>query len=112
MAFRFLTLIYSAYAANSQTTVYTAPISTQTRIDAISVTNNDTVVRTISINIVPSGGSASAANRTTNAQAIFPGQTWVSPNEAGQVLNAGDFISMIASAATALTVTASGVQQS
>lgn len=103
-------IITAQYAPNAQTTMYVSGTGVVTRIDKLSVQNNDTVPRTISINLVPSGSSAGASNLTTNAQSILPGQTWNSPNEYGQCLNAGDFISVIASAASMLVITAAGTQ--
>lgn len=113
MAFYFAQLIAAQYAPNAQTTVYTqsGPVGTEVRVDALTVTNVDSAAHTISINLVTSGGSASAANKTTSAQSIQPGQCWVSPNEVGKVLNPGDFISVVASAANALVISAAGTLQ-
>lgn len=102
-------IIPAQFAPASQTTLYTST-ALVTRIDKLTVTNNGTTAATISINLVAAGGSASAANRTTNAQAIAPGQTWNSPNEYGHYLMPGDAISVVASAATTLTIAAGGTQ--
>lgn len=106
-AFYLQQLIAAQRAPSAQTTMFTA--TQTTRIDSVSVVNTDTAAHTISINLVSSGGSASAANLTTQAQVILPGQTWNSPNEVGKVLNAGDFISVVASAATSLNIVAGGL---
>jgi hypothetical protein len=113
MAFYLQQIIAAQYAPNAQTTMFTqgGSTGTSTRIDALTVTNVDSVARTISINLVLSGGSASAANKTTSAQTIQPGQCWVSPNEVGKVLAPGDFISVVASAASALVISAGGIFQ-
>lgn len=92
--------------------MFTAPNGTIVRVDALTVTNIDTVPRTISINLVTFGGSAASSNLTTKAQAVPPGKSWLSPNEAGKVLGPGDFISVIASSASALVISAGGVVQS
>jgi hypothetical protein len=107
VAYYFQQLIPAQRASNAQTTMFTA--FTTTRIDSLSVINTDTVAHTISINLVTTGGSASAANLTTDAQLILPGGTWNSPNEIGKILNVGDFISVIASAATVLNIVAGGM---
>jgi hypothetical protein len=109
VAFNIFPLIAAQYAPNSQTTMYTA--GAYTRIDAVSVCNTDTVAHTISINLVSSGGSVSNANLTTQAQTVLPGQTWNSANEIGKVLNVGDFISVLASVASKLTICAGGLIQ-
>ena len=111
MAFFITQLIAAQRAPNVAAALYTCPPSTVARIDSLSVTNTDAAAHTITINLVTSGGAASDANATTKAQAIQPGQTWNSPNEVGKVLNAGDFIWVVASAANVLTIAAGGLQQ-
>lgn len=111
MAFFLQQLCNTTVVSNAQTTLYAVPTGQSVRIDAVVVTNVDTVSRTISINLVPSGGSAASGNLTTKLQSILPGQTWNSPNEVGQVLTVGDFLSVIASAATALNIRVSGLVQ-
>ena len=103
-------IITAQFAPNSQTTLYTSPASTTTRIDKLSVTNTGGGVANISINLVPSGGSAASSNLTTQTQAIVAGATWNSPNEYGHYLNPGDLISVIASAANQLVIAAGGTQ--
>ena len=101
-------LIAAQRAPNAQTTMFAAGAAT--RIDSLSVTNTDvTAIHTISINLVAQGGSVGAGNLTTDAQPVLPGQTWNSPNEVGKGLNPGDFISVIASAASVLNIAAGGI---
>lgn len=109
MPFSFIVLIAAQYAPTSASAM--AVGLTPTRIDTLTVTNTDTVPRTVSINLVPSGISPSAANTSTIDQAVLPGQTWVSPNEAGKVLGVGDAISVVASVANKLVIYASGTNQ-
>lgn len=104
-----LPLVKSQYAPNSQTTLYVSTGLT-TRIDKVTCQNGDTVPQTISINIVPSGGTAGASNLITNAQAIVAGGTFNSPNEYGLYLGPGDFISVIASAANKIVIAIAGTQ--
>lgn len=103
-------IVNAQYAPNAQTTIYTSPAGTTTRIDKLTVTNQDSSVHTISINLVTSGDVAGTENRTTNAQAILAGTTWNSPNEYGHYLNPGDFISVIADAASVLTIAVGATQ--
>ena len=110
MAFTSLEIVPAAYAPATQTTLYTSPAITITRIDKLTVTNTDTVAHTISINLVPNAGTASAANLTTDAYSIAAGQTWNSPNEYGHYLNAGDLISVVASVASKLVIAIGGTQ--
>ena len=94
----------------TQTTQYSVPTSTKAIIDKATVTNTDTVSRTFSVNLVTSGGSASNANLVIDARAVAVGETYTCPELVGQVLEAGGFISTIASAASALTLRISGRQ--
>lgn len=92
----------------TQTTQYSTPASTKAIIDKATVTNTDTVNRTFSVNLVTSGGSAANSNLVIDDRSVVPGETYTCPELVGQVLEAGGFISTIASAATALTFRVSG----
>jgi hypothetical protein len=100
-------LIPAKQAENSQTTQYTAS-NVRAVIDKFTATNTTTSNVTLSVNLVTSGGSASAANLIVDARTIAPDETYTFPELVGQVLEAGGFISTIASAATSLTIRASG----
>lgn len=77
-------------------------------IDKFTVTNTNTTNVTFSANLIISGGSAGNSNLIVKTRAIVPGETYLCPELIGQVLEAGGFISTLASAATSLTITASG----
>ena len=94
-------------AENSQTTQYTA-VNCKTVIDKFTVTNTGLSNATIGVNLVASGGTPGDANLVTKARAIVPGETWSAAELIGQVLESGGFISTVASAATTLTISASG----
>jgi hypothetical protein len=100
-------LIPAKQAENSQTTQYTAS-NVRAVIDKFTATNTTTSNVTLSVNLVTSGGSASSANLIVDARTIAPDETYTFPELVGQVLEAGGFISTIASAATSLTIRASG----
>jgi len=100
-------LIPAKQAENSQTTQYTAT-NVKAMIDKFTATNTSAANVTLSVNLVASGGSASAANLIVDARTIAPDETYTFPELMGQVLEAGGFISTIASAATSLTIRASG----
>lgn len=105
-------LIAAKQAENSQTTQYTAAFPTgsvgRTIIDKFTVTNNSGSAAALSVNIVASGGSASAGNLILAARVVQPNETYTCPELVGQVLNQNAFISTLASAASALTIAASG----
>lgn len=99
-------LVGSKYMESSQTTQYTVPASMKTIIDGIRVSNNTGGAATFTINIVPSGGTAGASNVLQPTTSLAAGATTLVL--AGTWMNAGDFISTIASAATTLVFQVSG----
>ncbi len=107
MAVTVKTLIPAKQAENVQTAQYTA-VNCRAIIDKFTATNTSAGNVTISVNLIASGGSAGNSNLIVDARAIAPNETYTFPELVGQVLEAGSFISTIASAATSLTITASG----
>ena len=81
-----------------------------TRIDSLAVSNPSANTAQVTIYLVPAAGAVGASTTSTSAQAVLPGQTWNSPNEIGKVLAPGDSLYAFASAASALTIIASGIQ--
>ena len=100
-------LIPAKQAENTQTTQYTASLC-KTIVDKFTATNTSASVVTLSVNLVTSGGSAGASNLIVDARSIAVDETYTFPELIGQSLESGGFISTIASAATALTIRASG----
>jgi hypothetical protein len=100
-------LIPAKQAENAQTTQYTA-VNCKTIIDKFTVTNTSAGNVTISVNLVTVSGSPSAANLIMDTRAIAPDETYTCPELVGQALESGGYISTIASAATSLTIRASG----
>lgn len=107
MAVTVKALIPAKQAENTQTTQYTAT-NCRAIIDKFTATNTTAGNVTISVNIVASGGSADATNLIVDTRSIAPDQTYTFPELVGQVLDAGNFISTIASAGASLTIRASG----
>ena len=106
MAVTIVALIESSDAPNAQTTKYTAPALTRTIIDAFTALNTTGGALTLSVNLVPSGGTAGATNLLVN-KSLASGERYSVPAVIGQYLMAGDFISVLASA-TGITIRASG----
>ena len=94
-------------AENTQTTQYTAT-NCKTIIDKFTVTNTTASNVVFSVNLVASGGSASASNLVLQTRTIVPAETYLCPELVGQTLESGGFISTLAGAATSLTISASG----
>jgi hypothetical protein len=100
-------LIPAKQAENAQTTQYTAT-NVRAIIDKFTVTNTSANNITFSCNLVTVGGTAGVSNLIVDARSIVPDETYTCPELVGQALEAGGFISTIASAATSLTIRASG----
>ena len=100
-------LIPAKQAENVQTAQYTAN-AVKAIIDKFTATNTSGSNVTLSVNIIPNLGSAGADNLILDARAIAPDETYTCPELVGQVLEAGNFISTLASAATSLTIRCSG----
>ena len=107
MAVTVKNIIPAKQAENTQTAQYTAT-NCKCIIDKFTVTNTNTANVTFSVNLIASGGSAGNSNLIVKTRAIVPGETYLCPELIGQVLESGGFISTLASAATSLTITASG----
>ena len=100
-------LLEAKRAESSQTTQYTAPASTRTIIDKFSAYNGHTSSVVLSVNLVASGGSASATNLIVS-KSLASGESYTFPELVGNVLNAGDFISTLAGTATVVVMRISG----
>lgn len=100
-------IIPSKQAENTQTGQYTA-LNCKAIIDKFTVTNTSASNAAISVNLVASAGAAGDSNLILKQKVVAPGETYTCPELVGQVLESGGFISTLAGAATALTISASG----
>lgn len=100
-------LIEPKLAEATNTVQYTAD-GVNAIVDKFTITNNGAAAATITINVVTSLGTASPANRIVNARNIEVGECYTCPEIVGHVLIDGDYVSTTASAATTLTIRASG----
>lgn len=108
MAVSTKTFVPAKYVENVQTTQYTAPPLGRAIIDKFTVTNVDTVNRSISVNIVPSAGAAGTSNLVVKDRVLAPMESYTFPMVVGHTLEAGAFISTLANAASALVLYVSG----
>jgi hypothetical protein len=107
MAVTPVNLIPSKQAESSQTAQYTAT-GVKAIIDKFTVTNTSAGSVNFSVNLINASGSAGDSNLIIKTRAIAVSETYNCPELVGQVLEAGQFISTLASAATSLTIRASG----
>ena len=101
-------IISSKYAASSLTAEYTVPSSTTTIIDKFTATNIDTTDQTVSVHLVPSGGSADNTNKIIDQKSVSTSETYDLTELKNHILEAGDFISVVAGAADKVVIRASG----
>ena len=104
------TRLCSSLVAAATATYYTVAASTRARIDAVALTNTDTVARTVSVYLVSSGGSAGVSNIVLQSYSLAPGQTIRVKGAMGQVLQTGGKIMAVASVANVVNIYASGVE--
>jgi VCBS repeat-containing protein len=101
-------LVEAKFAANTNTTEYTAPSSAKTIIDKFTVTNTDSSARTVSIHIVASGGSVGDQYLIVKDKSLTAGESATVSEMQNQILNTGDFISVVASVASKVVIRVSG----
>jgi hypothetical protein len=98
----------SGYAPAAETTVY-GPVSAGVRtiIDKCTGYNAAASSVSLTVRLVPNGGTAGASN-TTAVKTIAPGTTYTFPEIVGQVLGPGEFVSMLPGSASSIVVRLSG----
>lgn len=101
-------LIPAKLAADAQTTQYTTPNLTRTVIDKFTATNVSGSTVTITVNLVTSADTAGSQNTIVKAKSLAANESYTFPEIVGHVLETGGFISTVASAASAVTIRASG----
>ena len=101
------TLLGSKQAENVTTMQYTAA-GVRTIIDKFTATNTSAAVAALTIYLVPAAGTAGDANTIVKTKSLAANETYTFPEIVGHILEVGTFISTLASAATAITIRASG----
>lgn len=101
-------LVNPQQLANADATIYTAPTQTTAKIGRAVFTNTSVSAVTITAGIT-TGGALGASTTLISAQSIAAGQSYVSPELAGQVIPSGSAIRAFCSAATSVTVSISGL---
>ena len=96
--------ITAALIAAAAATYYTAPANTRALIKKLTFTNTTAGALTVTVHLLPSGGTASATNMLVSARNIGAGETYECFEAQGQVLQAGGLIQALASAATSISI--------
>jgi hypothetical protein len=102
-------LVAATQLTASDAVYYTPPSVTSAKIGRAVFSNPDTAAHTITVNIVATSGSASAANQIINARSLAPGETYVSPELAGAVLPPGSSLHALADTAAKVVLMVSGL---
>lgn len=100
-------LIIAKQAEATDTLQYTA-VNCKAIVDKFSVTNTTASAATITVNIVPAGGSSAAGNTIVSAKSVAAGETYLCPEMVGQIIDTNAMIYTTAGTASALTIAASG----
>ena len=101
-------LVAPQQLAATDTVYYTSPTQTSTKIGRAVFTNTTASALTITAGIT-TGGSLTASTIMISARTLAPGEAYVSPELAGQVIPAGSQLHAYASAATSVTFGVSGI---
>lgn len=107
MAVTVKVLVPAKTAENTQTTQYTT-VGVTAIIDKFTATNYSGAAASISVNLVTAAGATGNDNIITKTKTLQPSETYTFPELVGQVLGVGDYISTVASAATAINIRVSG----
>lgn len=100
-------LVEGQIIPNSDTTVYTCPLSVTTILDKVTSANYDSVARVQTISIVASGAAVGNAYYVAK-KTLAAAETYTWPEVVGQILNSGDYISVISSNNTGVNIRISG----
>lgn len=102
-----MALIESKDAAAALTLQYTASTGMRTTIDKFTSTNYSGGAQSLTVYLVPSGGSATSSN-LVKIKTLSAGECYIWPEIVGHILNAGDAIYTNASAGTSINIRSSG----
>ena len=96
--------ITGAQLTAAAATYYTAPANTKSIIKKLTFTNSTGTARTVTVYLVPYGGTAGVTNILISARAVAPGETYDCSEAMGQELATGGFLQALSDAAAAVTV--------
>lgn len=110
MAVKFVKLVDGTQLATTSSTLYTSPALTTTRIDDVTVCNTSTTAKTVTVYVVESGGSVGNATTVVKTKTVGASETITLSDLTGFVLETGDTLRALASAATSVSIQGSGTQ--
>ncbi len=95
---------------NSVATYYTCPTNQRAKINQATVYNTSANARTVTVYIVPTGGSAGDASKVIPTMTVGAGETIPLYELLGHYLTAGDTIQALSDAASAVGFMASLIE--
>lgn len=98
--------IYQGQPGTSVATAYTVPASTDVKVTSLVLCNTTTTAATVTVSVVPSGGTAGVTNQIVSALSVSANSTIVI--ETSIYMTTGDFIAALQGTSGAVTVTISG----
>ena len=95
-------------SATTNTTIYTVPALSAVKVATFSLTNVTGSDVTVSVSVVPSGGSVDTTHKVVSAFVLPANDSTVVSEVAGAMLDAGVIVSIYSSAATAINYLLTG----
>lgn len=102
-------ILASAQLGSGDTTVYTVPASKAAKLAKLVLTNVTGAAVTVSVSIVPTGGTIDGTHRVVSGYSLAAGDTTTVTEVEGCWLGQGDLIAVTTSAAAAVDVLVSGL---
>ena len=99
-------------SAASDTTIYTVPAASATKITSAVLCNTGGATATVSVSVVPSGGSVDGTHKVVHNYPLTSGDSMVITEIVGSMLDTGAFVSVNSSQAAAVTYLLTGVVSS
>ena len=106
-----IALVQGTQAPSSVAAQYTCPSNTRVVIRHGVFVNTTASAVTLTVYIVPSGGSVVDACKILDALSIAAHTAYTSPEVAGCVLNSGDTLQTVAGSATSISQNINGISQ-
>lgn len=98
--------LYEGQPGTAVATVYTVPAATDVAVKTFLLCNTTTTAATVTIYVVPTGGTAGATNTVVAALTVAANQTVTI--QADIYMTTGDFLAALQGTAAAITVSISG----
>jgi hypothetical protein len=89
-------------AASTNTTIYTVPANSAVKVATFSLTNVTGSAVVVSVSVVPSGGTVDGTHKIVSSYSLAANDTTKITEIEGAMLDAGAFVSVNASAVTAI----------